>query len=153
MLVTAEKILVESVKATSPLHLSAGWQAFDFLGQKGVAEGTSADHPSVNSCKTSGEGLEGGKIIDVAVIDERMAAEILADSKTVGIGIAFVKLFAEAGMDNDFFEWESVEFREQSCQLRGKCVAKAGLDRDSHLQMRQYLLQNGDDGFRVGQEA
>ena len=94
MLVAVEKVEVEGVKTLFSLFRRVGWEAFDFFGQKRVTKRPPADHPAVNGRETGGKSVEGGKIGNIPVIDQRVTAELLADGKTIGVGIAFVELFA-----------------------------------------------------------
>lgn len=121
--------------------------------QEGVGKSATANHPA----------LDGGKLLlqttqsfgggDVAVVDYGVVGQGLAACETCRVGRAPIQLFAQAGMDNDFFEGIPVKPRQEGCELIWALEPQAGFDRKLHGEFRNDLIQQGKDGVREWEQA
>ena len=101
--VSAEQFLVKIVEAHFSYLSRLLRIAFYFLGKKRIAESAPAEHPAVDVGKAVCERSECLYIIDIAVVGERVVAELPADVKAIRICCPFIELFAKSGMDNYLF--------------------------------------------------
>ncbi len=133
--------------------LAAELFALDDPGQKGIGQDAAADHPPLYRGKLPLQAVKGLGIGYVTVIDQRMAAQFQAMAEALRVGCPLVELLAQPGMDDDLFQGIVIEPGQKGGQFIGVVEAQPGLDGELHGQPGQDVIEHGDDGVGIGQQA